>query len=63
MEFFFLNMVHIRELKCSFSGKNLEISKNFRPSHLRAVKSAMKKIEVKKSNDYDTYYILERNLY
>ena len=45
--------------------KDLEINlKKFRPSHLRAVKSALKKnIEVKKSNDYNTFYeLLERNL-
>ena len=45
--------------------KDLDINlKKFRPSHLRAVKSALKKnIEVKKSNDYNTFYeLLERNL-
>ena len=48
-----------------FLEKNLELNlKKFRPSHLRAVRSALKKnIEVKKSNDYNTFYtLLEKNL-
>ena len=48
-----------------FLEKKLELNlKKFRPSHQRAVRSALKKnIEVKNSNDYKTFYkLLEKNL-
>ena len=48
-----------------FLGENLEFNlKKFRPSHLRAARSSLKKdIDVKKSNDYKTFYrLLEKNL-